>query len=208
MIRKLTWAGALVLVCALPLTAQEAGTDATADAFERAQAAGIPLTLLESKMAEGRAKGVPMDVIEQAVQRRTDALIAAAATFEQAGAEDVGAADLSVAADAMENGVSATVLQTIAETAPTERRAVAIAALTYLVAEGTVPEDALARVQDALARGPGALSNLSGGIPDGVLPDAAGVPADVGDAGTGGVPDGVPAGNAGSGGPPDGVPTP
>jgi hypothetical protein len=70
--------------------------------------------------------------------------------------------DLSVAADAVQGGVSATALATISQTAPQDRRAVAIAVLTDLVAQGHTPESALEQVQSALARGPEALANLHG----------------------------------------------
>ncbi|MBW3571262.1 MAG: hypothetical protein KY467_09160, partial [Gemmatimonadetes bacterium] len=39
-------------------------------ARQRAESAGIPVALLDSKVAEGRAKGVPMDRIAGAVERR------------------------------------------------------------------------------------------------------------------------------------------
>lgn len=206
--RTTTMVGALVLFAA-PAFAQEA--EGTAKAFARAEAAGIPVSLLESKMAEGRAKGVPMEVIERAIERRADALIRAASTFEAAGVESAGEAELSVAADALESGVSEVVLQTISETAPQERRAVAIAALSYLVASGEVPEEALVRVEAALQHGPEALANLSaraGAEAEG--PGAAGAAGvDVGvDVGTGGIPDGVPAGRPEGAGPPDELPVP
>lgn len=202
---------AALALFAAPAFAQEA--EGTAEAFARAEAAGIPVSLLESKMAEGRAKGVPMDVIENAIQRRTDALIRAASAFEAAGVESAGEAELSVAADALESGVSEVVLQTISETAPQERRAVAIAALSYLVASGDVPEEALLRVEDALQRGPDALANLSARASAAVeaggpgAAGAAGIDAGV-DVGTGGVPAGVPAGRPEGAGPPDGLPVP
>lgn len=152
---------AALLLIAAPLAAQEAQGEVAAESFARAQAAGIPLSLLESKLAEGRAKGVATATIEAAIERRTEALIAASGVFAAAGVENAGEADFSVAADALEGGVSAEVLQTISATAPAERRAVAIAALTHLVAEGQLPEDALIRVETALQAGPEALANLA-----------------------------------------------
>lgn len=211
MLRRATMmVGALVLFAA-PAFAQE--TEGTAEAFARAEAAGIPVSLLESKMAEGRAKGVPMDVIERAIEHRADALIRAGSAFETAGIEGASEAELSVAADALESGVSEVVLQTISEAAPQERRAVAIAALSYLVASGEVPEEALVRVEAALQHGPDALANLSARAGAGVEaegPGAAGAAGvDVGvDVGTGGIPDGVPAGRPEGAGPPDELPVP
>ena len=139
---------------AMAQTAQERIDAATAHARE----AGIPVTLLESKVAEGKAKGIPMDRIAAAVERREAAVEKASQALR--GRPDVGAADLSVGADAIETGVSAAVLKAIADSAPRDRRVVAIAALTELVREGQVPEAALDRVKDALKRGPDALANL------------------------------------------------
>ena len=146
-------------------------------ALARAQEAGVPVALLESKIAEGKAKGVSLDRIAAAVARREAALERASQALESR--ERASAAELAVAADAVESGVSEAVLRTISETAPRDRRAVAIAALTQLVELGHVPETALAQVMDALKRGPEALLNLParagrrGGDPP-QIPDAAG----------------------------------
>ncbi len=202
-------AAAALALGAAPLAAQEA--DVAADAFTRAEAAGIPVELLESKLAEGQAKGIPMDVIEAAIQRRTDALIRASAAMEAAGVESASTADLSVGADALEGGVSEAVLQEISTTAPQERRAVAIAALSHLVMAGTVPEEALIQVEEALARGPEALANLSAraGVAADAAPDGVFGAGDVdGTVGTGGIPQDVPAGPPGGAGPPEDLPTP
>ena len=139
---------------ALAQTTQERIDAATA----RARQAGIPVALLDSKVAEGKAKGIPMDRIAAAVERRETALEKASQALHDH--PDVGAADLSVAADAVETGVGAAVLKAVAETAPRDRRVVAIAALTELVRRGRAPEAALERVKDALKRGPDALANL------------------------------------------------
>jgi hypothetical protein len=139
---------------AMAQTAQDRIDAASAHARE----AGIPATLLESKVAEGKAKGIPMDRIAAAVERREAALEKASQALR--GRPDIGAADLAVGADAIETGVSAVVLKAIADSAPRDRRVVAIAALTELVREGNVPEAALDRVKDALKRGPDALANL------------------------------------------------
>jgi len=164
-------------------------------AITRAREAGIPVALLESKIAEGRAKGVPMDRIATAIERREAAL--GRATQALRGQPDIGAAGLAVAADAIESGVSEAVLLALVETSPRDRRAVAIAALSQLVELGHVPEAALERVRDALKRGPEALLNLPaeaagatgrrGGPPDPRTPGAAG------GRGQGGPPAGVPA---------------
>jgi hypothetical protein len=127
-------------------------------ALMRAGEAGIPVSLLESKIAEGRAKGVSMDRIAAAVERREVALERASQALK--GRPEIEAADLSIGADAVESGVSEAVLRTLAETAPRDRRVVAIAALTELVRQGQVPQAALDRVREALKRGPDALANL------------------------------------------------
>jgi hypothetical protein len=177
--------------------------DRMADVLARARAAGIPVELLEDKMAEGRAKGVAPDRIAEALERRAAGLARAQEALSHR--RDIEPADLAVSADALESGVSEVVLRTIADLAPRERRAVAIAALDYLVQEGQTPERALDRVREALDRGPEALLRLSGSRPDGRPPDAPrpdGVPV-------GARPDGVPApGEPPQAGRPDGVPRP
>lgn len=126
-------------------------------ALSRARQVGIPVALLESKMAEGKAKGIPLERIAAAIERREGVLERAG----QALRGDPGdAASLSVGADAIESGVSEAVLKAVADSAPRDRRTVAIAALTQLVQQGDVPEAALAKVRNALKRGPDALTNL------------------------------------------------
>ena len=166
-------------------------------AVSRAREAGIPVALLESKVAEGKAKGVPMDRIAAAVERREAALEKAS---DALGRSEHGAADLSVAADAVESGVSAAVLKAAADAAPRDRRVVAIAALTELVRQGTLPDAALARVKDALKRGPEALANLPAQAAAG-QGHAGAQPAGSQGAGTG-------QGRGGAQGPPASVPAP
>jgi hypothetical protein len=144
-------------------TSATGGADARVHAaLETALEAGIPVSLLERKIAEGKAKGVPMDRIAAAVEARLEALTKASDALAKAGLARPSEGDLSVAADAVQGGVSATALATISQTAPQDRRAVAIAVLTELVALGHTPESALEQVQSALARGPEALANLHG----------------------------------------------
>jgi RNA polymerase sigma-70 factor (ECF subfamily) len=125
-------------------------------AIAHARSQGVPVSLLESKMAEGKAKGVSLDRIAAAIERREASLERAAQAMK--GAEPITDADLSVGADAVDAGVSNAVLKAVTDSAPRERRAVAIAALTELVQRGTAPDAALARVRDALKRGPDALA--------------------------------------------------
>ena len=165
-------------------------------AYSRARVAGIPVALLESKLAEGKAKGVPLERIAAAIERREVALERASQALR---GEADAAASLSVGADAIESGVNEAMLKAVAENAPSDRRNVAIAALTQLVQQGHVPAAALERVRDALRRGPDALASLPS--------EAAGARRG------GGPPDDKGPGNArGRGGaepgPPAGVPAP
>ena len=148
-----------VLFAGVPgATAQEqAPQERINAALARARQAGIPVALLENKIAEGKAKGVSLDRVAAAIERRQ-------ATLERANQALRGQPDadatLAVAADALESGVNEAVLRAAAQEAPRERRNVAIAALTELVHQGHAPESALARVRDAIKRGPDALANL------------------------------------------------
>ncbi len=126
-------------------------------ALARARQVGIPVALLERKMAEGKAKGVSLERIAAAIERREGALERAS----QALRGDPGdTASLSVGADAIESGVDEAVLKAVADDAPRDRRTVAIATLTQLVQQGDLPAAALAKVRNALKRGPDALANL------------------------------------------------
>jgi hypothetical protein len=187
---------ALALSGAAPANAQvQPPQERINTALARARQVGIPLALLESKIAEGKAKGVSIERIAAAIERRQAALERARDALR--GTADTPAT-LAVGADAIESGVNETVLRNLAETAPRERRNVAIAALTELVHQGHAPEAALTRVRDALRRGPDALSNL---------------PAEAAAGRRGGGSDGQRPGNAGGRaggepGPPAGVPAP
>lgn len=196
--RKIIPLALVALIGAVPATldAQAATAEARINAaFERAHEAGIPAALLESKMAEGRAKGVPMERIAAAIEARSAGLQRAQDALTRAGVQPTRD-DLSVGADAIGSGVSEVVLGEIASTAPAERRLVAVAVLTELVAAGHVPEQALAQVKAAMERGPEALANL---------------PAQAAAArGQGGPPSQAGQGQAGQGraGPPAGTPAP
>jgi hypothetical protein len=143
------------------VNAQQADSEARVQtALEAAAVAGIPVSLLDSKIAEGKAKGVPMDRIAVAVEARLNALISASDALQQARLESTSTGDLAVAADAVEAGVSQTALVEISQLAPQERRTVALAVLTNLVALGQASEQAVIQVTSALERGPQALLNL------------------------------------------------
>ncbi len=196
-------------------------------AMGRALEAGIPVSLLESKQAEGRAKGIPMERIAEAVETRLEHLEAARQAMEL-GADDIDAADMSLGADAIGAGVSQAVLEAIAASAAGEDRSVAVAALTYLVSQGLASETALERVTAAMEQGPPGLADLTvraeGRRPDGLPPvanpralerGAGGPPASVPAPGQvdrpvapgrGGPPEGAGIPEAPPVGPPDGIP--
>jgi hypothetical protein len=164
----------IALVAAVPVSvqAQNAAAQATSQAnaqlgptaridaaMQAAAQADIPLTLLESKVAEGKAKNVPLDRIATAVEIRLQSLIKASEIVQRAKLESTSESELAVSADALEAGVSQNALVQISRSAPAERRAVAIATLTALVQLGHASEQALARVS-AVVRSNAGLANL------------------------------------------------
>ena len=168
---KILWTAALV-VALLPAAVMAQSPQERLDAaITHAQETGIPVLLLQSKIAEGRAKNIPMDRIATAVENRLRNLEQAKIAMNR-GAGDVDAAQLSVGADAIGAGVSEAVLTQIATSASRERRAVAVAALTQLVLHGIAPDVALVQVKDALAHGPQALANLAAQAGAGRAPEA------------------------------------
>lgn len=156
----------LAVLAALPAVANAQDPQQRIDAARRrAESAGIPVSLLDGKVAEGRAKGVPMVRIAAVVERRLASLgRAREAMSGTPRTAPISAADLSVGADALEAGVDPAVLGRLAASAPAPQRAVAIAVLTELVSNGETSERALARVAAALARGPEALRQLPGEV--------------------------------------------
>lgn len=141
--------------------ARGADPDARIEAAMRAAAeARIPVSLLESKIREGEAKGVAREHVAAAVEERLQALVRARGVLDRAEARESTDGELLVAAEALRAGVSEEALVRITQEAPTERRAVATAVLTDLVRLGYANGDAVARVDAALRRGPEALVNL------------------------------------------------
>ena len=151
----------LLVLAPFPAAAQPGDPGRRIEAATRqAQAAGIPVALLESKVAEGRAKHVPADRIAAAVERRLASLVRARDVMRGPRGEAVAAADLAVGADALEAGVDPAALRALATTAPASHRAVAVAVLTQLVQGGEPSAQALERVRAALARSPEELRSL------------------------------------------------
>lgn len=182
----------LLLLAPLSAAAQQSAEARIESAKRRATAAGIPTTLLDSRIAEGRAKGVPMDRIAAVVERRAASL--AAARQAMSGARALSEADLAAGADAVEAGIGGQALREVIAGARAEDRPVAIAVLTYLHREqGMGVEQALAQVRAASARGPEALRNLpaqarAGGMGRGGPPAGVGNRPDVGRGRPGGGP--------------------
>lgn len=142
--------------------AAQTPADRIATALEQAAEAGVPVALLESKIAEGRAKGVPVAGIAAAVEQRLVALRQAQALMSASDdPEDaVSEGDLSLGADALLAGVDGEAVAEVARNAPRERLGVAMAVLTELVQLGVDSPNALDRVMTALQQGPAALVGL------------------------------------------------
>ncbi|HEV2148010.1 MAG TPA: hypothetical protein VGR37_11460, partial [Longimicrobiaceae bacterium] len=116
---------ALLLLCApLPALAQDVASPAQRiEAARRtAESAGIPASLLENKVAEGRAKGIPMARIAAAVEQRLALLTRARDAMAGEVRGPLAPTDLRVGADALAAGVSPETLGTLARSAPGDRR--------------------------------------------------------------------------------------
>lgn len=154
-------AAALMVAHAGALQAQDPAQRVAA-ALQLASETGVPVALLESKIAEGQAKGIPMARIALAVEQRLAALQQAQALMvvpddPEAAVSD---GDLSLGADALLAGVEGAAVAQVARNAPRERLGVAMAVLTELVQLGVGSETALDRVMGALQAGPEALIGL------------------------------------------------
>jgi len=129
-------------------------------AMETAVEAGIPTSLLESKVSEGKAKGVVIERIAAAVEARLEGLSRAQNALQKAGVSAYSEGELLVASEALSAGVSENALISVTTKAPAERRAVATAVLTDLVRLGYDEGAASARLDGAPPSGPEALVNL------------------------------------------------
>lgn len=152
---------ALGLLMAPTLASAQQDPSARIDAaLANAARAEIPVSLIQSKVQEGMAKGVPEARIAAAVEARLDALVRARNALDRAGAAAVAAGDLAIAADAIQAGVGLSAVVDVMTGTPPERRAVATAVLTELVGMGVASDVALARIQSAINAGGEALVNL------------------------------------------------
>jgi len=204
MMRRILLATLLILAPFSAAGAQGTPEQRILAARRQAEQAGIPVSLLDTKVNEGRAKNVPMDRIATAVERRLASLGRAREAMGGARA-GLAAADLAVGADALEVGVDPGALRRLAAAAPADRRAIAIAALTQLVRGGMASDRALERVSAALARGAEALRQLPGEA-EAAPGQRRGPPPGRGNGASGGNGNGRGRGNGG--GPPASVPGP
>jgi hypothetical protein len=211
-------AAAAMLAPAAAAQAPAGPAERIAAAQARVAAAGVPAELLQNLVNEGRAKGVPMDRVAAAAERRAAALERAAGALERSDRR-TSAAEFAAGADAIEAGVDGRGLQAVIQAARGEDGSVALAVLAELARQGMPVENALERVTAAMARGGDALANLPAKAAEARerrgAPASAGRPAEAGrpgtagrPGGTGGPPAGVPAGGnrPGGGGPPSGTP--
>jgi hypothetical protein len=152
---------AVVLAVVSPVITLAQAPEARIEAAKaRTAERGLPVSLLEDRVNEGRAKGVPLDRIAEAVERRETALAAAGEALRPT-APSISSAELAAGADAIEAGIPAEALRAVVAGARSEDRPVALAVLTYLHREEGLPVDrALERVAQAMARGPDALRDL------------------------------------------------
>lgn len=190
---------AALALTTLPLSGQQDPTARIEAANRRVVAAGIPLSLLESRVAEGTAKGVPLDRIAAAVERRAAALLRAREAMIPV-TRVLSEADLSAGADAVEAGIQGRALREVVEQVQAEDRPVALAVLTYLHREQGIPVyDALGQVKEAAKKGSEALRELPA---QAAARGRRGPPKDRG-------PDAVRGqGKGKGGGPPDALPAP
>ena len=162
--RRILMIAAFGLLTPAAVVAQtEAQTTAEARmqaAIDHALTVGVPVAMLESKIAEGRAKGVSMDRIAAAVEHRAEVLARVQTAFN-ARRDAVSQGELTAAADAHERGVSVEKITELSARAGNDRAA-ALTVLADLVAKGTVPEHALLRVQAALSGGASELARMGG----------------------------------------------
>ncbi|HET8655154.1 MAG TPA: hypothetical protein VFL93_06540 [Longimicrobiaceae bacterium] len=212
MIRRLTIAMVLLGFAPGMVGAQqpESAARRIAAAEARVAQAGLPADLLATKVAEGRAKGIPEERIAAVAERRAESLVRAHDVLS-ADARPVRPAEAAAGADALDAGVDAVTLRDVAREAPKENTAVALAVLGALVRQGLPVAEARARVEAALSRGGEALAHLpqqaveerAGHGP----PAGAGPPDGAGRAGARGRPSGVPgAGSRPGAGKPAGTP--
>ena len=159
MIRRLTLSMALLLLAPLHAAAQTPAQRIEAVRARMAQLR-VPVELIDTKVAEGRAKAVPMDRIAAAVERRGAGLATAQAALARPG-RPAERAELSAGADAVDAGIDAGSIRAAVQAAPAGHGAIALAVLTQLHLQGMPVDRALEMVRRAAARGDQAVADLA-----------------------------------------------
>jgi hypothetical protein len=119
-----------------------------------ARARELPAVALENRALELAAKGVNPHDIENDLERRAEGLDKARAALARGGRSHPAADETEAAADAMSKGLDDRAVSELAQTAPSDRSvAVPIYVLSNLTQNGRGIQEALARVQAALAAG-------------------------------------------------------
>src|SRR4051794_20668658 len=117
----------VAMACTAPCVAAAQTPAQRIDAARaRAAQAHVPVDLVDVKVAEGRAKGVPAERIAAAAEQRSDALIRAQAAMTQPGRAPTRA-ELSAGADAVGAGVDAEALRAVIRAAQPGHAAIALA---------------------------------------------------------------------------------
>lgn len=142
---------ALIAVLPFPAAAQRSPAERLSAARASAAQAGIPLELIDTRIAEGRAKGISEIRIAEAIEKRGRGLVQARQTMIAAGIVP-SAADLASGADALEAGVDVEALRAVVQAARVQERPVALAVLGELVRQGMPVQQARDRVRSALQR--------------------------------------------------------
>jgi hypothetical protein len=208
----------LMAVLLTPVGLQAQGAEHAAERLQEAQArvlqAGIPAGLLESRISEGRAKGLTEERIAEIAERRAAGLLKAQEAIAGNGRSS-SEAELGAGAAALEAGANGEALRAVIQQARENDASVALSVLGELLNQGIPVGHAQERVAAAMLRGGDALANLPQqaaearerrGRPETAgRPAGAGNPASVGK-GTAGPPSGVPTAGTNRGGPPAGTP--
>ena len=147
------------LLAVAPALAAQTPEERIGAARSRVTAAGIPDSLLNGRVALGKARGISMERIAASVERRAAALTAAQQAMG-GPARELTPAELNAGADAIQARVPAATLRALTDRAQAADRAVAIAVLAQLHRDGLPVAEALERVTAALGKGPDALRTL------------------------------------------------
>ena len=154
----------LLTLLAAPLAVSAQTPEERIDAARsRVTAAGIPDSLLNGRVALGKARGISMERIAASVERRATALTVAQHAMG-GPVRELTPADLNAGADAVQARIPVAMLRTLTDLAQGGDRPVAIAVLAQLHHDGLPAAEALERVTAALGKGPDALRTLPAAV--------------------------------------------